>query len=84
MLPRSLRPEIVIPGHGDPTTIAEETKYTQGDLQCMRDKVIKLVENGGTLIDAYKIDQSAYEHLDSYGFLARQNAGLIFRAMEFE
>ncbi len=50
----------------------------------MRDQVSKLIENGGTLIDAYKIDQSAYEHLHSYEFLARQNAGRIFRAMEFE
>ncbi len=50
----------------------------------MRDQVSKLVENGGSFIDAYKIDQSAYEHLDSYEFLTRQNAGLIFRAVEFE
>ncbi len=50
----------------------------------MRDHVSKLVENGGTLIEAYKIDQSAYDHLHSYEFLARQNAGRIFRGMEFE
>jgi hypothetical protein len=38
----------------------------------MRDQVSKLVENGAPLIDAYNIDQSAYEHQDTYEFLARQ------------
>lgn len=80
----ALQPEIVIPGHGDPTTIAEVTRYTQGYLEHMRGEIAKLIDAGGTLIDAYKIDQSAYEHLDTYEFLARQNAGRIFRAMEFE
>lgn len=80
----ALQPEIVIPGHGDPTTIAEVTTYTQGYLEHMRGEIAKLIDAGGTLIDAYKIDQSAYEHLDTYEFLARQNAGRIFRAMEFE
>jgi hypothetical protein len=50
----------------------------------MRAEMQKLIDNGGSLTDAYKIDQSAFEHLDTYEFLALQNAGRIFRAMEFE
>ena len=44
----------------------------------------EVVENGGTLQDAYRVDQSAYAHLDTFDELARLNAGRIFRAMEFE
>ena len=74
----------VIPGHGRPTTIGEVTKYTRDYLVHMRREVQKVLDAGGGLIDAYKIDQSVYEHLDTYEFLARQNAGRIYRAMEFE
>jgi len=38
----------------------------------------------GSEQEAYKIDQSAYSHLDTFNELALQNAGRIFRAMEFE
>lgn len=80
----ALKPKYVIPGHGEPTNMDEVRKYTKGYLSYMREQIGKLLEEGGTLQDAYKIDQSAYEHLDTYEFLARQNAGRIFRSMEFE
>lgn len=80
----ALAAKIVIPGHGDPTNMAEVTKYTKGYLSYMRGKIAKIIENGGELGDAYKIDQSAYEHLDTYEFLALRNAARIFQAMEFE
>ena len=80
----ALKAKYVIPGHGGPTNMAEITKYTKDYLAYMRSKMQELIDNGGSLTDAYKIDQSAYEHLDTYEFLARQNAGRIFRAMEFE
>ena len=44
----------------------------------------KLIDEDKTLDDAYKVDQSAYSHLDTFEELARQNAGIIFRSMEFE
>ena len=44
----------------------------------------KLLDEGGTLADAYEIDQSAYAHLDTYDELAARNAGIVFEAMEFE
>jgi glyoxylase-like metal-dependent hydrolase (beta-lactamase superfamily II) len=74
----------IIPGHGGPTNMAEVTKYTRDYLRFMREQIGKLIEDGGDLQGAYEIDQSAYEHLDTYEFLARQNAGRIFRSMEFE
>ena len=76
--------QIVIPGHGGPTNMGEVTKYTRDYLAYMRGKIGKIIEDGGELGDAYKVDQSAYEHLDTFEQLALRNAARIFQAMEFE
>lgn len=75
---------IVIPGHGGPTNMPEVELYTLGYLTHMRTQIGDLIESGGTLIDAYKVDQSAYRHLDTFRELAVRNADQIYRAMEFE
>ena len=74
----------IIPGHGGPTDYSQVQKYTLDYLTYMRAEIAKLIDEGGELQDAYKIDQSAYSHLDTYFELARQNAGRIFREMEFD
>lgn len=79
-----LKAEIIIPGHGEPTNMQEVTRYTRDYLAYMRNEMAKLIDEGKELSDAYKVDQSAYAHLDTYEELAKQNAGIIFRAMEFE
>lgn len=76
--------ETVIPGHGEPTDMATVTRFTRDYLAFMRARVRELLDAGGTLEDAYGIDQSAYRGLDTYDELARLNAGRVFRAMEFE
>jgi len=80
----ALGAEIVIPGHGGPTDMAEVTRYTRDYLAYMREQIDRLIEEGGSLEDVYKIDQSAYRHLDTFDELAARNASTIFRAMEFE
>lgn len=80
----ALGAEIIIPGHGGPTQIGEVTKYTRDYLVYLRAKVAEVVKKGGSLADAYKVDQTPYAHLDTYDELARVNAGMVFRAMEFE
>ncbi len=80
----ALDADIVIPGHGVPTDMAEVTRYTYDYLVYMREQIGALLEDGGTLQDIYKIDQSAYAHLDTFDELATLNASMIFRAMEFE
>jgi glyoxylase-like metal-dependent hydrolase (beta-lactamase superfamily II) len=80
----ALKPEVVIPGHGVPTTIDVVTVYTKDYLVFLRGEVQTLLDEGGTLDDAYKIDQSAYAELDTFDELAARNAGLVFEAMEFE
>lgn len=80
----ALEPQVVIPGHGVPTDVDEVTKYTRDYLAFLRAEVQKLLDEGGTLADAYNIDQSAYSHLDTFEELAARNAGMVFEAMEFE
>ncbi len=80
----ALGAEIVVPGHGDPTDMAKVTRYTRDYLQYMRDNMARIIDDGGDLQQAYKVDQSAYAHLHTFKELSRQNAGQIFRAMEFE
>lgn len=80
----ALGAEIVIPGHGTPTDMAEVTRYTRDYLADMRGQIGELLANGGTLQDVHRVDQSRYRHLDTFDELARLNASMIFRAMEFE
>ncbi len=74
----------VIPGHGHPTNMAQVRRYTLDYLLYLRKKIGKLIEDGGTLQDAYEIDQSPYARLDTFKELAKRNAGRVFEQMEFE
>jgi glyoxylase-like metal-dependent hydrolase (beta-lactamase superfamily II) len=74
----------VIPGHGHPTNMAQVRRYTHDYLVHLRAKIREHLDKGGTLKDAYYVDQSAYAHLDTYGELATRNAGRVFEQMEFE
>jgi rhodanese-related sulfurtransferase/glyoxylase-like metal-dependent hydrolase (beta-lactamase superfamily II) len=79
-----LKAEVVVPGHGEATTMEEVTKYTYGYLKHLRKGVSTLLDEDGTLEDSYDIDQSAYSHLDTFDDLAKRNAARVFEAMEFE
>jgi rhodanese-related sulfurtransferase/glyoxylase-like metal-dependent hydrolase (beta-lactamase superfamily II) len=80
----ALGAQIVIPGHGGPTDMATVRKWTRDYLVYLREKVAEVIKKGGSLDDAYKIDQSPYQHLHTADELARSNAGRVYRAMEFE
>ncbi len=80
----ALGAQIVIPGHGGPTNMATVRKWTRDYLVHLRERVAEVIKNGGSLDDAYKVDQSAYMHLHTADELARSNAGRVYRAMEFE
>ncbi|MBU1395660.1 MAG: MBL fold metallo-hydrolase [Gammaproteobacteria bacterium] len=80
----ALGAEIVIPGHGGPTDMATVRKWTRDYLVHLREKVAEVIKAGGSLDDAYKVDQAAYLHLHTADELARSNAGRVYRAMEFE
>ncbi|MEO9586583.1 MULTISPECIES: MBL fold metallo-hydrolase [Marinobacter] len=79
-----LDPKIVIPGHGEPTTIDVVTKETRGYLVFLRNAVREILEQGGGLDDAYNIDQSQWSYLDTFEELAAKNAGRVYQDLEFE
>ncbi len=80
----TLGAEIVVPGHGTPTNMIEVRKYTRDYLLYVRAEVERILDEDGDLQQAYEMDLTAYEHLDTFSDLAKQNIGRIFRAMEFE
>jgi glyoxylase-like metal-dependent hydrolase (beta-lactamase superfamily II) len=80
----ALGAQIVIPGHGGPTDMATVRKWTRDYLVNLRAKVAEVIKKGGSLDDAYQVDQSAYLHLHTADELSRSNAGRVYRAMEFE
>lgn len=74
----------VIPGHGHPTNMDQVRRYTHDYLVHLRSKIREHLDKGGTLKDAYYVDQSPYAHLDTFDELATRNAGRVFEQMEFE
>ena len=78
------RTMIIVPGHGAPTNIATVTAGTKDYLVYLRGEVQALLDNEGSLEDAYQIDQSRFKHWHTYKELAARNAGRVFERMEFE
>lgn len=74
----------VIPGHGHPTNIDQVRRYTKDYLVYLRGKIKEHIDKGGTLEDAYYVDQTPYQHLDTFQELATRNAGRVYEQMEFE
>ncbi len=79
-----LKAKIVIPGHGDVTDMPTVTRYTKDYLVYLRAKITQIIEDDGGLNEAYEIDMSAYEHLDTFKELGKQNIARLFTQMEFE
>lgn len=80
----ALGAEVVIPGHGGPTDMATVRRWTRGYLVDLRARIAEVLQRGGGLEEAARVDQSDYMHLHTADELARLNAGRVFRAMEFE
>jgi glyoxylase-like metal-dependent hydrolase (beta-lactamase superfamily II) len=79
-----LAPTYVIPGHGHPTNLDQVRRYTHGYLVYLRGKIGDHIDSGGDLAGAYYVDQSPYEHLDTFEELATKNAGRVYEEMEWE
>lgn len=75
---------LIIPGHGSPTNFDAVDEFTRGYLEYLRAEVAKILDAGGSLADAYEIDQTRYMHLEAADQLAGKNAGRVFEAMEWE
>lgn len=79
-----LDPTYIIPGHGHPTNLAQVEHHTLDYLKDLRARIGAHLDAGGTLDDAYYVDQSDWAFLDTFEELATKNAGVVFTEMEFE
>jgi glyoxylase-like metal-dependent hydrolase (beta-lactamase superfamily II) len=74
----------VVPGHGQPTTMARARADTYDYLMNLRNAVGSLIDAGGDIIDAPEVDQAAFEYLEQFDALAGRNAQTAYQQMEWE
>lgn len=80
----AFEPAHIVPGHGRPTDLATATGDTHDYLVNLRRQIGALIEAGGDIMDAPKIDQSAWSHLAQFKALAGRNAQATHEEMEWE
>lgn len=80
----ALKPIHVIPGHGNPTTLAIANRDTYGYLKDMRLKVAEFMDKGGVIEDVGKIDQSQYRYLKNFDLLKGRNIQQLYQEIEWE
>ncbi|WP_051221689.1 MBL fold metallo-hydrolase [Neptunomonas japonica] len=79
-----LQPEIIVPGHGHPTTLAIATQDTYNYLTFLRNEVSKLLQADEDISSASAIDQSQFSYLKVYEQIKNRNAQRVFEEMEWE
>lgn len=80
----ALAPTHLIPGHGPATELATAQKDTRDYLTNLRDKMRTHIDDGGDILGAVEVDQSAFRYLDQFDALARRNAQTVYEQMEWE
>jgi glyoxylase-like metal-dependent hydrolase (beta-lactamase superfamily II) len=80
----ALTPAHVVPGHGHATTLETATIDTYDYLVNLRTQIGALIDDGGDIMDAPKIDQSAFAYLEQFDSLAGRNAQTTYEQMEWE
>ncbi len=79
-----LNPTPLVPGHGPATTLARARADTYDYLMNLRKQIGALIEDGGDIIDAPSVDQSAFSYLEQFDGLAGRNAQTAYEQMEWE
>jgi glyoxylase-like metal-dependent hydrolase (beta-lactamase superfamily II) len=74
----------VVPGHGHATTMQRARADTYDYLMNLRMQIGALLEEGGGIMDAPGVDQSAFAYLEQFEALAGRNAQTAFQQMEWE
>lgn len=78
------QPAHIVPGHGRATDLPTATRDTHDYLVNLRTRIGELIEDGGDIMDAPKIEQSAWAYLEQFDSLAGRNAQATFEEMEWE
>jgi glyoxylase-like metal-dependent hydrolase (beta-lactamase superfamily II) len=79
-----LNPDIIVPGHGHPTTLTIGTQDTYNYLTFLRNEVDKLLQAGEDISSVSLIDQSRFSYLKVYEEIKNRNAQRVFEEMEWE
>lgn len=79
-----LQPGVVVPGHGEPTSIARARAETYDYLVFLRDRVERFMEAGGDITRVGTLDQSRFQHLPNFDTLSGRNAQQVWQEMEWE
>jgi len=79
-----LNPDHLVPGHGPATTLERARADTYDYLMNLRQQIGALIEDGGDIIDAPSVDQSAFSYLEQFEGLAGRNAQTAYEQMEWE
>ncbi|WP_319558240.1 MBL fold metallo-hydrolase [Thiomicrorhabdus sp.] len=72
---------VVVPGHGTAADLATIHKQTIGYFEDVSAKIKKVIDQGGDLQQAKKVDQSAYRDRPVFDQLAESNAEHIYKQM---
>jgi glyoxylase-like metal-dependent hydrolase (beta-lactamase superfamily II) len=74
----------VVASHGHATTMERARADTYDYLMNLRTQIGALLDEGGDIMDAPAVDQSAFAYLEQYDALAGRNAQTAFQQMEWE
>lgn len=77
-------PAHLVPGHGPATTLERARQDSYDYLVNLRSRIGALIEEGGDIMAAPEIDQSAFSGLAQFDALAGRNAQATFEQMEWE
>ena len=80
----TFEPTHIVPGHGRATDMATARRDTYDYLVNLRTQIGALIEDGGDIMDAPAIDQSAWSYLEQFDSLAGRNAQATYEEMEWE
>jgi glyoxylase-like metal-dependent hydrolase (beta-lactamase superfamily II) len=74
----------VVPGHGGPTSMERARADTYDYLLNLRTQIGGLLDEGGDILAAPRVDQAAFTYLEQFDSLAGRNAQTAFQQMEWE
>jgi glyoxylase-like metal-dependent hydrolase (beta-lactamase superfamily II) len=79
-----LGPGKVVPGHGRAGSLEKSRRETGNYLRTLRTRVAEFLDQGGTLEEISRVDQSEFRFLAVFDQIAGRNAQQVFQEMEFD
>ena len=75
-------PKVVVPGHGEPSTLQVATNDTYNYLKFLDNQVNKIMDNDGDLFDLQKVNQNQFKYLKNFSGQAKKNLAKAFMQAE--